>query len=198
MKKHKSVLYYIKTISFYVLTLFLLAYVFVNLFIPEKVIDVFGFQVTTISRLTKSMTPTIEPGDLIVLKKIDEEDIDEDDVISFYNYAKGTNEDNEEVWVKIRVVHRVIEIDEQTNTYVTQGDNNPFKDVIYDQNGEVTTLSYDQVIGAYVFRLPIVGTIASGLRNPIIIGLLAVNIGIVVLIIKLVKKKDKGDQHDMG
>ncbi len=190
MKNKKSIYNKIKTVLFYTVTLFLLAYVAISLFIPEKVINVFGFQVTTISNLTESMRPTIEPGDIILLKRISEDDIKENDVISFYNYARGRNQDNEEVWVKIRIVHRLIEIDDETGAYITQGDNNASIDVINDENGNPTDLTYDQVIGAYVFRLPFVGTIVSGLRNPILVGLLIVNIGIIVLIVKLVKKKD--------
>lgn len=190
MKNKKSVFNMIKTILFYTVTLFLLAYVAVSLFIPDKVINVFGFQVTTISRLTESMKPTIEPGDIILLKRISEEDIEESDVISFFNYARGRNQDNEEVWIKIRIVHRLIEIDDETGAYITQGDNNSSVDIIYDEHGNIVDLTYDQVIGTYVSRVPLIGTIISGLRNPILVGLLIVNIGIVVLIVKLVKKKD--------
>jgi signal peptidase len=192
----------IKTILFYVLTLFLLAYVSLSLFLPEKVIDVFGFQLTTISRATESMVPTIEPGDIIMLKDVDEEDIEENDIISFYNYARGTNSQGQEVWVKIRIVHRLIEIDDETGAYITQGDNNSSIDTIYDENGDITDLTYDRVIGAYVFRVPFIGTIVSGLRNPLLVGLLIVNIGIIVVIVKLVKKKDEptdeGEHNDLG
>jgi signal peptidase len=200
--KNKKTTQTIKTVLFYLITLFLLAYVSVSLFLPEKVIDVFGFQLTTISRATESMVPTIEPGDIIMLKDVDEEDIEENDIISFYNYARGQNSQGQEVWVKIRIVHRLIEIDDETGAYITQGDNNSSIDTIYDEDGNITELTYDQVIGAYVFRVPFIGTIVSGLRNPVLVGLLIVNIGIVVVIVKLIKKKDepkeKGDLNDMG
>jgi signal peptidase len=201
MKKQKKT-QTIKTILFYLVTLILLVYVSLSLFLPEKVIDVFRFQLTTISTLTESMKPTIEPGDVIMLKKVDEEDIEVDDVISFYNYARGQNSQGETVWVKIRIVHRLIDIDDQTGAYITQGDNNSSVDTIYDENGNITDLTYDQVIGAYVFRLPLLGTIVSGLRNPVLVGLLIVNITIVVVIVKLIKKKDEpkteGEDHDLG
>ena len=201
MKKQKTT-QTIKTILFYVVTLFLLVYVSLSLFLPEKVIDVFRFQLTTISTLTESMRPTIEPGDVIMLKKVDEEDIEINDVISFYNYARGQNRQGETVWIKIRIVHRLIDIDDETGAYITQGDNNTSIDTIYDENGNITDLTYDQVIGAYVFRLPFVGTIVTGLRNPVLVGLLIVNIGIIVVIVKLVKKKEEpkteGEDHDLG
>ena len=200
--KNKKLTQTIKTVLFYLVTLFLLVYVSLSLFLPEKVIDVFGFQLTTISRATESMVPTIEPGDIIMLKDVDEEDIEENDIISFYNYARGTNSQGQEVWIKIRIVHRLIEIDDETGAYITQGDNNSSIDTIYDETGNITDLTYDQVIGAYVFRIPFVGTIVSGLRNPLLVGLLIVNIGIIVLIVKLVKKKDEpmneGENHDLG
>lgn len=189
MENKKNIYTTIKTVIFYILTIFLLAYVTVSLFIPDKVIDIFGFQLTTISRATESMTPTIEPGDIILLKKVSKDDIEEDDIISFYNYARGINQNNEEVWIKIRIVHRIIEV-EDDGSYITQGDNNNSVDTIYDENGNVTDLTYDQVIGAYVFRMPIIGDIVTGLRNPVLVGLLIINVGIVVLIVKLIKKKD--------
>ncbi|AUD63516.1 signal peptidase I [Tenericutes bacterium MO-XQ] len=200
--KNKKTTQTIKTVLFYLITLFLLAYVSVSLFLPEKVIDVFGFQLTTISRATESMVPTIEPGDIIMLKDVDEEDIEENDIISFYNYARGQNSQGQEVWIKIRIVHRLIEIDDETGAYITQGDNNNSIDTIYDENGNITELTYDQVIGEYVFRVPIIGTIVSGLRNPVLVGLLIVNITIIVVIVKLVKKKDEpkneGEHNDLG
>lgn len=200
--KNKKLTQTIKTVLFYLVTLFLLVYVSLSLFLPEKVIDVFGFQLTTISTATESMVPTIEPGDIIMLKDVDEEDIEENDIISFYNYARGTNSQGQEVWVKIRIVHRLIEIDDETGAYITQGDNNSSIDTIYDENGDITDLTYDQVIGAYVFRVPFIGTIVSGLRNPLLVGLLIVNVGIIVVIVKLVKKKDEptdeGEHNDLG
>jgi signal peptidase I len=193
MNHKKTIFITIKTVLFYIVTIVLLAYVAISLFMPEKVIDVFRFQLTTVSRATDSMVPTIEPGDIIMLKKISEDDIKEGDVISFYNYARGTNQNNEEVWVKIRIVHRIIDIDEN-GAYITQGDNNNSIDTIYNENGEITDLTYDQVIGVYVFRAPIVGDIVTGLRNPVLVGLLIVNIGIIVVIAKLLKKKPEQDQ----
>lgn len=202
MKPTNKLFQTIKTILFYILTLILLVYVSLSLFSPEKVIDVFGFQLTSISRLTESMKPTIEPGDVILLKKINEEDIKENDVISFYNYARGQNAQGETVWVKIRIVHRLIEIDDETGAYITQGDNNQSIDTIYDEDGNITELTYDQVIGAYVFRIPLIGTIVTGLRNPLLVGMLIVNITIIVVIVKLVKKKDEpkteGEHDDLG
>lgn len=189
-KKPNKTYHIIKTVLFYVVTIFLLAYVSISLFLPDKVIDILGFQVTSISTATESMRPNIEPGDIIVLKRISEDDIEENDIISFFNYARGTDQNGATVWVKIRIVHRIIDIDDTTGAYITQGDNNTSIDTIYDENGNITELTYDQVIGGYVFRVPFIGTIITGLRNPVLVGLLIVNIGIVVVIVKLLKKKD--------
>lgn len=188
-KKH--IFNLIRSIVFYVLTFYLLAYIIVNLFIPEKAIHIFGYQVTSISRLTESMKPNILPGDVIVIKSIDEEEIDEGDIISFYTYVQGIDSNQNLVWIKIKVVHRVIEVDETTQSYVTQGDNNNDVDVIRDQNGEVILLTYDKVIGEYAYRVPVLGTIAGALRNPIMIGLVIVNVTIVVIIVKLIRRKEK-------
>ncbi|MCD4827412.1 MAG: signal peptidase I [Acholeplasmataceae bacterium] len=194
--KNNKTLRLIKTVTFYILTLFLLAYVSISLFFPEKVIDILGFQITSISTATESMRPNIEPGDIIILKRIKEDSIEEQDVISFFNYARGTDQNGQTVWVKIRIVHRIIDIDDTTGAYITQGDNNTSVDTIYDEFGNVTELTYDQVIGGYVFRVPLVGKVITALRNPVLIGLLIVNIGIVVVIVKLLKKKDPEEDND--
>ena len=187
----KQIFHRIKSILFYVITFYLLAYIIINLFIPEKAIHIFGYQVTSISRLTESMKPNILPGDVIVIKSVKEEAIDEGDIISFYTYVQGIDRNQNLVWVKIKVVHRVIEIDDETNSYITKGDNNNEVDVIRDENGEIISLTYDQVIGEYAYRIPVLGTVATALRNPIMIGLVLVNVTIVVVIIKLIRQKDK-------
>lgn len=194
---NKNVIKIIKSTIFYVLTFFLLAYVIVNLFIPHKSIDLFGFQVTTISRATESMKPTILPGDIIVLKRVKQQNIQEGDIVSFYTHALGQTQQGEIVWVEIKVVHRIIDIDEETGAYVTQGDNNASVDTIYDNQGNEIDLMYDRIIGEYAFRVPVVGTIVTGLRNPMLIGLLVLNVTIIVLLIKYVKKT-KENPDDVG
>ena len=196
-QSHKKTFNIIKTVLFYTLTLFLLAYVSISIFASEKVVDILGFQITTISTATESMKPNIEPGDIIILKKISEDNIEERDIISFFNYARGTDQLGNTVWVKIRIVHRIIDIDESTGAYTTQGDNNSSVDTIYDENGNIVDLTYEQVIGGYVFRVPFVGRVINSLRNPMLIGLLIVNIGIVVVIVKLMKKKDEPEDKNI-
>ena len=194
---NKNVLKTIKSVIFYILTFFLLAYVIVNLFIPKQSVNIFGFQVTTISRATESMKPTILPGDIIVLKRIKEKDVQEGDIISFYTHAIGQNRQGDIVWVEIKVVHRIIDIDDASGAYVTKGDNNASIDTIYNQQGQEIDLTFDQVIGEYAFRIPFVGTLVTGLRNPMMIGLLLLNGTIIVLLIKYVKKT-KENPDDVG
>lgn len=197
MSKGKSIKR-VKTVFFYLITFYLLAYIGINLLIPEKAIHIFGFQITSISRLTESMKPTILPGDVIVLKTIDENDIDQGDIISFYTYVQGFDNNQNLVWVKIKVVHRVIGIDESNQGFLTQGDNNAEEDIIRNEDGDVIPLTYDSIIGEYAFRVPVLGTIVTGLRNPILLGLVAVNITIVIVLIKYIAKKDQAKPKIKG
>ena len=67
--------------------------------------------------LTESMDPTIKSGDIIITQKIDGEDVEIKDVISFFDPAgNGTSV----------VTHRVIDIKEENGVlyFQTQGDNN--------------------------------------------------------------------------
>ena len=70
---------------------------------------------------TDSMEDTIMTGDLIFIKKVDVNDLDVDDVITFYNpLGDGTS----------LVTHRIIKVinDENGLSFLTQGDNNDMDD----------------------------------------------------------------------
>ncbi|MFQ5800591.1 MAG: signal peptidase I [Candidatus Hydrothermarchaeales archaeon] len=70
--------------------------------------------------VSNSMIPVFYRGDLIVVKGIDCQDIEVDDIIVYQNPYRG-----------IPVVHRVVEIVEDEHggrSFITKGDNNPHTD----------------------------------------------------------------------
>lgn len=96
--------------------------------------------------LTDSMSGTIESGDFIFCKKIDPNDVEVGDIITFYDPAgNGTSV----------VTHTVIGIeydDEGNRMFETQGDANliPDEDLVPAKN----------VIAEYMFRIPLLGHVS--------------------------------------
>ena len=100
--------------------------------------------------LTDSMYPVIESGDLIICHTAEAEEIQVDDVISFYDpMGSGTSV----------VTHRVMEVivDDGEIQFRTKGDNN---------NAEDTALvPAENLIGTYKSRIPAVGHVAMFMQT---------------------------------
>lgn len=94
--------------------------------------------------LTGSMSPTIKPGSLIVVKEIDDTDIKEGDIITF----KGNSTSN-------ITTHRVVEVIEKDKNikFQTKGDANDVLDpMLIDGN---------LLVGKVVFDIPYMGQVMS-------------------------------------
>lgn len=94
--------------------------------------------------LTGSMSPTINPGSLIIVKEIDDSEVKEGDVITF----KGTSTSN-------LTTHRVVEVIEKDNNikFQTKGDANDVLDpMLVDGN---------LLVGKVVFNVPYMGKVMS-------------------------------------
>ena len=100
--------------------------------------------------LTDSMYPVIESGDLIICHTAEADEIQVDDVISFYDpMGSGTSV----------VTHRVMEVivDDGEIQFRTKGDNN---------NAEDTALvPAENLIGTYQSRIPAVGHVAMFMQT---------------------------------
>lgn len=94
--------------------------------------------------LTGSMSPTIKPGSLIVVKEIDDTEIKEGDIITF----KGNSTSN-------ITTHRVVEVIEENKNikFQTKGDANDVLDpMLIDGN---------LLVGKVVFDIPYMGQVMS-------------------------------------
>lgn len=135
--------------------------------------------------LTGSMDPTIKAGDLIVCKKIDAEEIQEGDVIAFFD-PEGNGSSI--------VTHRVIRIDVDPVSgeisFRTQGDNNDIADM--------TPVPAENLVGIWT------GTRIGGLGYVVLftqstVGLIVI-IAVVVaaIIIYLIVRKRIQDKEKQG
>ena len=100
--------------------------------------------------LTDSMYPVISSGDLIICHTIDADDVQVDDVITFYDpMGNGTTV----------VTHRVLEIIEKDGelSFRTKGDNNNAEDLVL--------VPEDSIIGIYQSRIPAAGHVAMFMQT---------------------------------
>lgn len=100
--------------------------------------------------LTGSMEPSIEDGDLIVVKQIEGEDVKVGDVIAFF--------DPESTGSSV-LTHRVIEVLNEDNSlsFRTKGDANNTEDRL--------AVSEDKLVGIYKTRIPAAGNIAMFMQS---------------------------------
>lgn len=113
--------------------------------------------------LSGSMEPNIPVGSLLYVKPVDDPSILQPGDVCTYVMKDG----------ETMVTHRVVSVDPENRTLVTQGDANETDD------GDIT---FDQVFGVVKMNLPWVGYIAINAKTPI--GIAAV-CGVLVVVILL-------------
>jgi len=114
-----------------------------------------------------SMLGTIEPGSFVITKEKEKYEVD--DIISYRGAEKSAFQGR-------TVVHRII--DETERGFILRGDNNPKNDP-----GLVTP---NMINGEVVFFTPFIGYVLVIMRNPLVMGVLAV-----VMLMAQFKKKCK-------
>ncbi len=137
----------------------------------EKDISIFGFKKYVVT--TNSMEPTYNKGDLIVIKQVNIDEIEENDIITYYT-------DNE----KNTTTHRVIQIsktDDGRILFQTKGDNNSGPDA--------ELVNYEQIKGKVIYRLDNGGKISTKLLTGIEVTIIILIVILIYLHIILTEEK---------
>ena len=174
------------SILFYAVVIFLILFIVFEVFMPNKTIDYLG--VKTYVVLTPSMEPDINVDDMIVVRKVNEEDIEVGDAISFRVFIRDLGRE-------AVVTHYVGDIidDGDELIYETRGataDDNVYDQWLDEQNEE-KNIAYDDIVGTVMFRLPYVGHVVKILQSPAMLGLLGLNVVIIYALVKVIKYKPK-------
>ena len=136
--------------------------------------------------LTDSMNPSIESGDLIIVKKIDADDVEVGMYISFYDPESKSNS---------VVTHEVIGISTDDTTgklqFDTQGTNNNLPDR--------TPVPEENLIGVYVSKMAGVGAVAMFMQSPVGLILFVVIplAGFIIYDVIRRKRNDKNNQDEI-
>lgn len=136
--------------------------------INGKDFSILGYKAYIVN--TNSMEPTIEVGDIVIIKKVKAEKLNQGDVITFTQEGEV-------------ITHRItkIETEEKSTQYVTKGDNNNTEDTL--------KIKYEDIIGKEILTIPQLGKAMQLLDSKIILLIII----LIILICSFVKiqKKEK-------
>lgn len=120
---------------------------------PNKLPDFLGLKSFVI--VSESMEPTINPGDAIFIKEVPQNELKENDIISF----KDGNIIN---------THRIVKINNDNGniTYTTKGDNN--------KNEDRLAVPFDKIEGKYEFKLSKVGILVEIIKSKVTLVILLI------------------------
>lgn len=142
----------------------------------------YGFAIgkyRTFDILTGSMTPTINPGSLIVVKEINPSKIEENDIVTFKSDITNNV-----------TTHRVINIDSTNGKleFETKGDANNAPDPVM--------LEANNIIGKVIFKIPSIGGIIRSIQEnkAVIIGIVTFVLLLSIILKKLNFKKNYIDK----
>lgn len=204
---NKSTFKNIGNILFYTLASFLFIFVIVELFFPSKTLDILGFKGYVV--VSPSMDPEIKVNDLVIVTKVSEDDLEVGQIITFYTYLPTIYQDDlgHTIYQKNTVTHYLAAIiDDNGTTIIKTQDYNTFHnqgsfDTWKDQDGNPIELTTEDIIGKVSLKIPWIGFIITFamviVRQPIFLGLIILNVTIVVILIRYIKKS-KGQTNDVG
>ena len=135
--------------------------------INGKDFSILGYKAYIVN--TNSMEPTIEVGDIVIIKKVKAEKLNQGDVITFTQEGEV-------------ITHRItkIETEEKSTQYVTKGDNNNTEDTL--------KIKYEYIIGKEILTIPQLGKAMQLLDSKIIL-LIIILIILICAFVKIQKKE---------
>ncbi len=121
---------------------------------------------------TESMEPELKKGDAIIIKKVAEDQLRVNDIVTF--------KINGEI-----ITHRIVRIDDVNSEkfYITKGDNNNVEDP--------DELRFSDIEGKQIIKIPHLGNIVAGLKNGIVI-ILVVLIAL-IMYLNRIEMKEKSE-----
>ncbi len=153
---------YIIIIPIILYDLLLIAQTIIN---PEKTPSFLGIK--TFSIITGSMEPVIGIDDIVIVKEVNADELNNNDIISF-----KTNDGI--------ITHRIINAKKEGNSliYTTKGDNNEVTDI--------ERVEFSQIEGKYIGKIPKISWLLSFFKNKIVFSVI-----LIVLIISFIYEKKK-------
>lgn len=136
--------------------------------INGKDFNILGYKAYIVE--TNSMEPIIKVGDIVIIKKVKAEKLNQGDVITFTREGEV-------------ITHRItkIDVEESGTKYITKGDNNNTEDTI--------KVEHEDILGKEILTIPQLGKVMQLLDSKII--LLIIILIILIWAFIRIQKKEK-------
>ena len=168
IKKRKNRMNNVKKILYIILIILIYNIILVGIsYISRHDFNgIFGYKAYNIT------TNSMEPNIILIKKPRNEEKIKVGDIVSFFNDGQT-------------ITHRIVDITDTNGVkrYITKGDNNNVPDL--------QKISFEQIEGVEVLRIPYLGQIVSALENQVI--LLIIILLILIIYLYSLDKKEKSE-----
>ena len=171
---------YVKTGLFYLVVVVLSLYIVISIFMPEKTVKVFGFKPYVV--ITESMEPYIMVHDLIIVKNPKTDELEVEDIITFYADIDYDGE-------KEIVTHYIYSINENVDGELNFRTHRHYEEGIT-VNPDNWIIDESDILGQYMFKIPKLGAFVQFVKSPFGIAAMVVNIGVIVGIVYLMKKRE--------
>ena len=179
-KGTKRVVKIITNLVFYLVIISVLAgsIIFASSSSPDK--SVFGYRFYNV--LTPSMSPVYDPGDLIIVKLTNAEDVQVDDVITFTPGKDGTS------YLTHRVIEKIEDYDGSGRpAFRTQGDANESPDSF--------VVRAEQVIGVVQTGIPFLGSMVNFVSDNLILVIIIIVLAVILcLFLRALFQVNSGDE----
>lgn len=140
-----KVFQWIFLVFIFIICFFSISMIVSNLTSKDRLPTTFGYAILKIE--TGSMSPTINPNDIVIVRVSDDLEYSEDEIVAFWMNQSDT----------LPTVHRIVEID--GNEVITKGD--------YEGNSNDPVKTLDKLIGKKVLVIPKIGKFIEFIRTPI-------------------------------
>ncbi len=173
-------------ILFYTISSILFIFIALEVVAPNQTMNIIGFKGFAV--LTPSMEPVYNVGDIVISTKVDPDDLEVGDPITFRTDLNGDGK-------KEMVTHYIFSIEyvEGVRTYQTNPEGRDYADP--------WTIVDEDIVGIVSFKIPFIGYIIIFaiilFENPIFLGLVILNIVIIIVIVKLIKKKPEEEKNEL-
>ena len=127
---------------------------------PDGIPSIFGKSLLTVA--TDSMKPEFSAGDLIIMEKLEDNQVADLQVGDIITYRSPIDLNGDGLTGDINT-HRILEKDTEKEEFITKGDNNPIAD---NEGDNAHTVSYHAVVGQYKgTKVPGLGKVLAFLRT---------------------------------
>ena len=158
MEQKHGIIKFFKSLFLYIIYIIIIIVILYDMFLiigtvinPDETPDVLGIK--TFSIISGSMEPAISINDIVVVREVNPNDININDIITF----KVENE---------IITHRVINIEKKDEriVYTTKGDKNDVTDI--------EKISDTQIEGKCVAKIPKIGKLLTIVKNKVFFGII--------------------------